>query len=64
MVRESPGKTVRVSTPVIDRVRGARCTVDGKENVINLASCSFWGLAGDPDILVRSTVQVTTFDHT
>lgn len=63
MVRESSAKAVRVSTPVIDRVRGARCTVDGKDNVINLASCSFWGLAGDPGILVRSTAQVATFDH-
>ena len=57
MVQESAQKTVRVSTPVIDHAVGARCTVDGKQGVINLASCNFWGLAGDSGILVRFVAQ-------
>lgn len=63
MVRETPGKSVKVSTPVIDRVVGARCTADDKENVINLASCNFWGLSGDTDILVRSVVAQCGLEH-
>lgn len=63
MVTELPATAVKVSTPVIDGVVGARCTINGKGNVLNFASCNFWGLAGDQGILVCFSVARRHFHH-